>query len=66
MHPKGEIMPKETMNKPWKGICVKSCWFAKHEKCKCRCKKQNHGKGRQIIQDKVKLEKLEVEKGDQT
>jgi len=40
-----EVMKTKDDSKPWKGGCVKSCWFAKHDKCKCRCKKQNHGKG---------------------
>jgi len=31
--------------KPWKGICTKRCWFARGDRCKCKCKGQNHGKG---------------------
>lgn len=40
-----EVMKTKDDSKPWKGVCVKSCWFATRDKCKCRCKKQNHGKG---------------------
>ena len=46
---KGKIMPEvmktKDDSKPWKGVCVKRCWYALHDTCKCRCKKLNHGKG---------------------
>jgi len=60
-------MPKETMNKPWKGICCSRCYNAESDKkkCKCRCHGEHHNIGRQATQDKVKQEKLEVEKGGQ-
>ena len=49
---------KETEAKPWKHVCVKSCWYAKHDKCTCHCKKQNHGKGHQKrLDDKKEEEK---------
>lgn len=35
----------KTPEKPWAGICSKGCWFAKGERCTCRCHKANHGKG---------------------
>jgi hypothetical protein len=38
------IVPKKE-SKPWKEICSKRCWFAKHDRCRCKCGKQNHGKG---------------------
>jgi len=31
--------------RPWKGICSKRCYFAKRDKCRCKCKGQNHQKG---------------------
>lgn len=31
--------------KPWKGICCKACWFAKHERCRCKCGGKNHQSG---------------------
>ena len=49
--------------KPWKHICVKSCWFAKHEKCTCHCKKQNHGKGFQKRLDDRKEEEKQQPDG---
>lgn len=38
-------MEKKDESKPWKGICNKRCWYAKHDRCKCKCHKENHGKG---------------------
>lgn len=35
----------ETSAKPWKGICCKACWFAKGNRCRCRCKGANHQHG---------------------
>ena len=36
----------KNMPRPWIALgCCKRCWFAKRDKCSCRCKKQNHGKG---------------------
>lgn len=32
---------------PWKGVCCRRCWFAVKDRCKCRCKKANHGRGLQ-------------------
>ena len=40
-----EVMKTKDDSKPWKGVCVKRCWYALHDTCKCRCKKLNHGKG---------------------
>lgn len=34
---------------PYKGVCCKACYFAKGDKCTCRCGGQHHGKG--IIKD---------------
>jgi hypothetical protein len=31
--------------KPWKGVCCKACWFAKGNRCRCRCKGANHQHG---------------------
>lgn len=36
---------KDNANKPWKGICVKACWFARRRPCRCRCRRANHQKG---------------------
>jgi len=33
------------MDKPWKDVCAKRCYYAKHDPCRCRCKGQNHQKG---------------------
>jgi len=41
-----EASKESTGEKPWKGICCKACWDAKHDKCRCRCKGQNHQRGR--------------------
>lgn len=32
-------------DRPWRGVCCKSCWFARKPKCRCRCRKRNHQKG---------------------
>jgi hypothetical protein len=36
---------KEVESTPWKGICSKRCWYAKKDRCRCKCKGQNHKKG---------------------
>jgi len=38
-------MPKEEKSEPWKGICCKTCWYAKGKRCKCRCGGKYHGMG---------------------
>jgi hypothetical protein len=30
---------------PYKDICCKRCWFAKRDKCRCKCGGKNHQKG---------------------
>lgn len=30
---------------PWAGICCKACYYAKGEKCVCKCGGMHHGKG---------------------
>ncbi|MCS7114056.1 MAG: hypothetical protein N0A00_01385, partial [Candidatus Bathyarchaeota archaeon] len=30
---------------PWEGVCCEACWFAKEEKCVCKCGGRNHGRG---------------------
>ncbi len=37
--------------KPWRGICCKSCWFARKKPCKCRCRRVNHQRGIQKVMD---------------
>lgn len=34
-----------SLDKPYKDICCKRCWFAKRKPCKCRCKGQYHQHG---------------------
>lgn len=31
---------------PWKDVCCRACWFAKRERCVCKCGGKYHGKGR--------------------
>lgn len=48
--------------KPWKGICCKQCWFAKHPKCRCRCKGKNHQAGlHKHLSDYAEIEEKEKE-----
>ena len=38
--------PREAPSQePWAEVCCKPCWFAVEEKCTCRCRGVNHGKG---------------------
>jgi hypothetical protein len=30
---------------PYKGVCCKRCWFAKRDKCRCKCGGKNHQRG---------------------
>jgi len=49
-----EQLERKDESKPWKGVCSKRCWFAKRDRCTCKCKKQNHGKG--ILKKLPKME----------
>ena len=43
---------------PWADVCCKACYYAKHEKCVCRCNGLHHGKGnpnREMDEHKQKL-----------
>lgn len=56
--PEAIIVKKKAEAKPWTDVCSKKCWFAKHDRCRCKCKKRNHGKGLQKrLDDKQEEEK---------
>jgi len=55
--PEAIQVKKKAESKPWKDICSKRCWFAKHDRCRCKCGKQNHGKGLQKKPEHEKEEK---------
>lgn len=38
-------MDNQNIEPPYQGICCAACWFAKGEKCECRCGGAHHGKG---------------------
>lgn len=42
---------------PYEDICCESCWYAKGEKCQCRCGGAHHGKGIQKDQEESPLKK---------
>lgn len=42
---KKEKNQKKEEARPWEGVCCRRCWFAVKDRCKCRCKKANHGRG---------------------
>lgn len=50
---KPELDSKFTVVKPWAGTCSKGCWFAKGDRCRCKCHKINHGKGLQKRLDDI-------------
>lgn len=43
---------------PYMGICCKACWYAKGEKCVCRCGGEHHGKGNPCISEDERKLKL--------
>lgn len=63
---KGEIVKPRQVEpeKPWSGICCKRCWYAKHDKCKCKCHGSNHRRGYASKSDNQKLAIEEVEHHD--
>lgn len=40
-----EKLDGQPSNEEWDGICCKACWFAKKEKCVCKCGGVHHGTG---------------------
>lgn len=48
---------KDEIKKPWEGICSKSCWFAKGERCTCKCGGKHHGEGVKPNEKQTKLAK---------
>ena len=51
MHESTEASSKpEASEKPWKGICCSRCFNALSDKtrCKCRCRGEHHGRGKQL------------------
>lgn len=46
--PLASLLTAKTLDEkppPWTGICGKGCWFAKTDRCECKCKGKYHGKG---------------------
>lgn len=43
--------PKEQKEEPWSQAgCCRACWFARGERCSCRCKGRHHGLGHKLAE----------------
>lgn len=40
-----QVTLKGEPSESWEGVCCKACYFAKLDKCTCKCKGKFHGKG---------------------